>query len=332
VAGVEGVLRALGLTKLDERVYLMLLDRPRATMAELGRAAGLSTRQVITSCRALEERRLVSRDTGRVPHFLPAPPDTAITALVLRQQAELERTRVAASQLLERYRAGSAHDAPVELVEVLTGRDAVVRRFEQFQQAAQKDILVFDRPPYALDPAVNPDELELLRRGVRARVIYDSQALRMKGQPDILRTVVAAGEEARVTSGLPMKLVIVDRRVGLIPLRIGESQFEAGGIVVHPSPLLEAMLLLFETLWEGAVVIRFSASRLVTDAPAGGLSETDEKLIVLLAAGVKDEGIARQLGISERTVERRITRLMQVLGVQTKFQAGLQVAARGWLR
>jgi DNA-binding NarL/FixJ family response regulator len=49
-------------------------------------------------------------------------------------------------------------------------------------------------------------------------------------------------------------------------------------------------------------------------------------LLGLLVAGLKDETIARQLGVSLRTVQRRIAALMHELGARTRFQAG--VAAR----
>jgi DNA-binding NarL/FixJ family response regulator len=45
-----------------------------------------------------------------------------------------------------------------------------------------------------------------------------------------------------------------------------------------------------------------------------------------MAAGLTDQAIARQLAISERTVQRRIQRICERLGVTTRFQAGLQTA------
>lgn len=61
------------------------------------------------------------------------------------------------------------------------------------------------------------------------------------------------------------------------------------------------------------------------------LSEADRALLHLLHAGLKDETIARQLGLSERTLRRRITDLTTRLGATSRFQAGAQVVRRGWL-
>jgi DNA-binding NarL/FixJ family response regulator len=52
--------------------------------------------------------------------------------------------------------------------------------------------------------------------------------------------------------------------------------------------------------------------------------------VTLLAAGLKDDAIARRLGVSTNTVRRRITALSQRLGVSTRFQIGLALGRQGW--
>ena len=55
------------------------------------------------------------------------------------------------------------------------------------------------------------------------------------------------------------------------------------------------------------------------------------QLLDLLVRGVKDERIARTLGVSLRTVRRRIAALHAELGVDSRFQAGAEAVRRGWL-
>ncbi len=55
------------------------------------------------------------------------------------------------------------------------------------------------------------------------------------------------------------------------------------------------------------------------------------RLVTLMAAGLTDESIARELGVSERTVARRIARLQHDLGVHSRFQLGVQASRRGLL-
>jgi DNA-binding NarL/FixJ family response regulator len=51
----------------------------------------------------------------------------------------------------------------------------------------------------------------------------------------------------------------------------------------------------------------------------------------LLLAGYTDAAVARQLELSERTVQRRISALMLALGVGTRIQLGWQIRDHGWL-
>jgi DNA-binding NarL/FixJ family response regulator len=55
------------------------------------------------------------------------------------------------------------------------------------------------------------------------------------------------------------------------------------------------------------------------------------RLLRLMRTGAIDETIARELGISLRTVHRRITRLQNLLGVRSRFQLGVIACERGWV-
>jgi DNA-binding CsgD family transcriptional regulator len=186
-----------------------------------------------------------------------------------------------------------------------------------------------DKPPYAARPGNrNPVERELLGRGVLYRVIYDPGGL--SGFHDLradLEDSASRGEQSRVMPGVPTKLVLADDRIALIPLQAAPSVIESI-VVVHPSALLQALGALFESLWARALPL--------TLRPDGPLAEegptTDEKrLVTLLISGVPDVVIARQLGISYRTFQRRLHGLMGRLGAETRFQAGVRATMLGWI-
>ncbi|WP_327251086.1 helix-turn-helix domain-containing protein [Streptomyces sp. NBC_01244] len=61
------------------------------------------------------------------------------------------------------------------------------------------------------------------------------------------------------------------------------------------------------------------------------LTEETCHLLELMATGATDAAIARMLGVSERTVLRRITRVQQQLGAQSRFQLGLLVNVLQWV-
>ena len=321
-----GWLEHIGVDGEAERVYVRLIDTSGATLDEIARLTPMPRQRASAVCARLEALGLVSRSTGRPTRYVPASPDVAIESLVRRRSEGLERARLSAISLLERYRRGMRSSTRIdEFVEVIAGGDAIAQRFRQLQSAVEREIRVFDKPPYVLAPEANePSELELLRRGVVARVVYDTSAL----MPDQLRNIqhlMAQGEQARTMSDVPIKLVIADRRVGLVPLRPQDPGLE-GRLVVHESPLLDALIMLFDTLWERAMPLRGRVAGPSVQPQSRTIADEDRTLLMLLTAGLKDEAIAQRLGVTERTVARRMQRLFHTIGAQTRFQAGLKAA------
>ncbi|WP_213451643.1 helix-turn-helix domain-containing protein [Rhizomonospora bruguierae] len=61
------------------------------------------------------------------------------------------------------------------------------------------------------------------------------------------------------------------------------------------------------------------------------LDEEDLRLLRLLAAGLPLETVARRLGLSERTVRRRVRAVCDRLGVSASIQAVVWAVRRGML-
>jgi sugar-specific transcriptional regulator TrmB/DNA-binding CsgD family transcriptional regulator len=325
------LLEDLGVDAAAEAAYLYLIDQPGATLEGIARSTGFSRRVTRGACDLLETKGLISRSPSRPIQYQPAPPDVAIDALVLQQRERLERVRLAGTELVARYRRRVTSRTRVdEFVEVIAGREAIAQRFRQIQATVEREILVFDKPPYVVQPSENESsEASVLRRQVTTRAIYDASSL----TPDQLRLIqrlITQGERARTTHDLPMKLIIADRRVALVPLRQDEPGLE-GRLLIHSSPLLDALIVLFEAVWERATPLRVLGASVRQEEHRKRLSEDDRLLLAMLAAGLKDEVIAQRLGVTERTVARRLRQLFAQLDAQTRFQAGLSAGRRGWL-
>ena len=327
---------AVGLSEPDGTVYAALVANPRASAAELGRICGLSASRVGRSLARLVRDGMASRLVGRTAHFVAAAPDVAIGSLIGHREEALRQARSAVHGLMDSYREASRYSHPSQSVEVLTGRENIGNRVNQLQEGAMEQVCGFDRPPYVEDPGTNIGRARRrLREGIGYRVIYDRAAVVWPGrlENDILVGCVE-GERARVRPELPMKMIMADARQAVIPIGAEEHVVEAA-YVIHPSSLLDALITLFEAEWERAVPVQADpADPAGTKEAAGGGRLPDDdtrRLLALLASGLTDEGIARSLGWSFRTTQRRLQRLMRELDVTTRFQAGMAARSRGWL-
>ncbi len=59
------------------------------------------------------------------------------------------------------------------------------------------------------------------------------------------------------------------------------------------------------------------------------LNEQQFQLMQMLASGLPDRSIARRLCLAPRTLARRISEIYRILGVETRFQAGVAAQRLG---
>jgi DNA-binding CsgD family transcriptional regulator len=321
----------IGIDAEAERVYEGLLNGRPATVRELVARTGLVTSRVRAVLRLLESRGLVGRTSGPPPSYVALDPGIALDVLLSNHEEQLRKARVRVQEVSEQFRQAVAGRDPAELVEVVKGRGTIVRRVDQMQRAAQRDLRFFDKPPYHGGHGLaNRAELDFLERGGRARSVYETAAVAIPDRRSILELYQSAGEQARILPSLPTKLIIVDDRLALVPLHLDTTDTPSPSfVIVHRSALLEALCHLFETLWQVALPFRLPGE----DAPAveAEPDALERRILSLMNAGLPDEAIARHVGLSHRTLQRRVHDLMNRLHAVTRYQLGAQAAARGWL-
>lgn len=323
------MLDIVGIGPDAENTYESLLARGRGTLEQLASDTELAPDQLRAALETLEECGVVRRTETSPPLYSAVDPGIALEVLLLHREEEVKQARARALELSERFHQVTAGRDPTKLVEIITGQQAVLERIDQVQRSARHEIRCFDTPPYAGKAIVaNRSEKDLLERRGVARVIYDRAAVEQPGRLSDLEEGVAWGEQARILPELPMKLLLVDDRIGAVPLQSSPTAIEST-ILVHPSGLLECLSALFDALWQLALPLDLEVER--GDRPPGDPSRDERRILSLLTAGLPDEAIARQLGISDRTYQRRIHNLMEHLHVQSRFQLARQAIRRGWL-
>ena len=329
---------AAGLGALEEAIYDLLLDTQVLSLDELSRARPEPSGLLTQALERLEANGLVTHGADTPARYLPAPPDLAIEALVLRRHGELEQLRAHAVTLARRYWAAADRTDEGSVVQVVRGAEAVRQHAVQVQRAARREILIIDRPPYVAGEArFNDEEIVGLGRGVSYRCIYDATTLGDTATiADVFR-YIDAGEHARTLTDPPLKMLIADAEVAIVPLGLDDQSLHDCAIVRGAS-LVTALATCFEALWTRSVPLSSaeagpagSATAITESAPEDRPSPLERRIVRLLAAGVKDDAIARQLEVSSRTINRYMDRIMSKLGASTRFQAGLQAARHGWI-
>ena len=323
------MLGAVGLGPVEEDVYRRLVVAGAAGCADLAQATGDPEATVAEILERLVERGLAVRSESG--EYAAAPPAVALGALLREQRDALYSAELDLAELADAHRTATSGQVPSDVVEVLTDVDAVRHRFAQVQQGAQREVRSMMVPNLTVVPYDDNDAgYEALRRGVRYRAILDRGAL---AQPGIVRAILrdlARGEQIRVADHVPVKMLIADDALAMLPMS-AERNTAPESLLVHAGGLLTALSTYFELSWARAYPLWPNrAGDDVVELRPGEIDELDAQVLALLLAGMTDQALAGQLGLSLRTVQRRIRVLMDKAGVDTRIQLGWHAGREGW--
>ncbi|MEU6880757.1 LuxR C-terminal-related transcriptional regulator [Streptomyces sp. NPDC046712] len=207
--------------------------------------------------------------------------------------------------------------------------------YRRIQQALEDITDVMQEGSASMHPGSNSRQIpeRILDRdrrqignGVRVRAIYRGQDAAKPELAELLGRRVALGVEIRLAPVIPMTMVIADQQYAMVPIRPEEPR--EGAILARGPVLVRSYLGLYEHCWHTATPYGDEAA---PDRGGDGLSEQQRAALQMLATGMKDEKIARNLGVSLRTVSRMLSELMQELGASSRFEAGVRAVRLGWL-
>jgi len=312
------------------QTYLALLRHADAGRDEIAHLLGISRPDVDRRLAHLAAQGSILLHPDGNWHV--PPPDITLPARASQLERQALQIRAAADELAVIYHRARAHRSGDQAIEMLGSRDEVSRNFVEVVGAARQQVRSLDRPPYLhAEHAVTDVQRQQTAEGVRFLTVYDTDVLEGAQSIAALDRLAALGEQMRVLKGVPLKMVVGDDDTALVIVRPSDQAWR-GSMLVRRSPLLESLIVLFETLWRLAVPLPRSGQKLarLLGAPEQPAPQ-DRQVLLMLAGGATDETIARQLGLSTRTVERRVRAMLDRLGAETRFQAGVQAARRGWL-
>jgi len=333
------MLESLGVEPDVEAVYRALLTRPGATAPTLVDLLAMPPLSVEAALTTLVDSGLAihSDEHG----FSAAPPAVALGALIADRRDGLRLAEQALASFAEEHRAAVAGKDISDLIEVVTGVDAIRHRYGQVQQAATTELRMFVTSPFvAVRPGENAAEPAVAGRGVRIRVVLEQAVLAEPGAIDEAVASLRRGLEVRVVEHLPIKLVLADDDLALVPLSVApagdqsdEPGVEPGAVLLQRSGLLAALDALFENIWRRAHPIDLAGLDAEDSADADADSAPtalDRQIVSLLLAGLTDQAVCAQLDLSLRTLQRRLRHLQDLAGVQSRMQLGWYAARNDW--
>ena len=327
------MLEPLGVDEATFAVYHALLSHPDSTPEQIAALVNRPVTEVHGRMDALRKLELLVPTWTNPEAEHAVHPRVGLTGLAERRRTELNKllgelreaeasAEVVAEQYNELLTARSSGD-----VEVLKGRANASRRIEEL--ALKTTDSFWGLVPAHIDDIIHPVETSpdfpLLERGLKLRTVYLQSMTASKQAMDYAATIHRLGGEVRATPTLPMRLLILDQELAIMPM---DPENPTAGAVIHRTPaVVSVALALFDSYWSRATEM-FDPDDRDDDTP---LTPHEAEVLRLLAGGAKDEQVARLLGISLRTARRITANLSERLDAASRFELGVAAAKRGWV-
>ena len=322
------VLTALGFSPAVERTYEQVRRQSGQRLEWAAAAVSRTPEQLLAEVAPLVERGIVRFDADNRIHV--ESPAQALARLIVQLSEAASRSHAELADLASAVPllvAGAARPAEGEVDEVhpldgeiSNGGNAAMLIAALIRQS--KGDLAWLRPDQwriQREDAMLQVIRDLVAEGRRSRAIYPIRVL--QEAPDVIRRRAEAGEQIRVLPDLPTRMFVIGTTHAVLPEPLGF--IDEPRTLVRQQGIVEALALLFELYGERADPVLGVGDHVQPDVRRALLRQ--------LANGAHDEQIARQLGLSLRTVRRRVADLMTELGADSRFQAGVEAVRRGWV-
>ncbi|MGW0468923.1 helix-turn-helix transcriptional regulator [Streptomyces sp. NPDC003027] len=322
----------IGQDEICVDVYRLVITEPGWGLAEIAKELDVEEAAVRVCLDRLAELSMLY-PTKDATDVAPISPEVGLAAYIHRreteihsQQLELATIRAATAELTAMYASQRARHGNVGL-EQLEGVNEVRARLSELARHAGSEILAFmpggAQSPEALE-ASRPLDEQSLSAGVKLRTIYLDSVRNCRATTEYARWLSELGGEIRTMPSLPLRMLLADRSVALLPVSPDDTR--AGAVILRAPGVVTALLALFEMVWERATPLH-GDSRPAVDAP----SEQEIELLRLLQKGHTDEVAAKKLGLSLRTARRMMSAISARLGARSRFEAGVLAERAGWL-
>jgi hypothetical protein len=323
---MTGVLSTFGIGQDAERLYRCVLRSSGRRLEQLCKQLEWPLERGQAALSALLAVQLVVQENDGL--LMADHPRTTITRLIDREttrldqrRRDLEDVRSAVSDFAADHRAGSTSLAgppavdPIPSEVLITTVEEMVRSTTGVLRSFHLDVA---RGP-GTDTGITRIVREQMARGRELRSIYPMSVLDHPDEMAWVRDWAAVGERQRVVQQVPHEYVVFGDEVVLSSRDWGTTG--RGAVLIRLPLLVRAFTAVFDDAWRSGVPVPDPSVE----------RDVDSRLIALLAGGFKDEAIARYLGLSLRTVRRRVAALADELGVHTRFQLGVVAQRRGLL-
>jgi sugar-specific transcriptional regulator TrmB len=252
----------IGLTEREAKVYMTLLSGRMYSASDLQKAVNIPRTKIYEVLNKMLSRGICTeRKLGKNKIYEAIEPELALESIYSKYQNDLNRKKKMIDQLSEVFTPIFENSKsiinPLEFIEVMRDKVQIHRRYTNSVRNTKREMLTFNKGPYASD---NPERLteqedeetKLLKRGGKTNNIYEFKEFNeVDWLLESVKKTVRFGQEARVVEKLPIKMLIFDDEKVMFPL---EQPIDVSNdltmIYIEHKQLANACRILFNHMWD----------------------------------------------------------------------------------
>ncbi|WP_432011205.1 hypothetical protein [Streptomyces cucumeris] len=305
--------------------YQFLVTTGGGTMEALSRSLGWGAGHAEGVLSTLKRMRLARHDTEGHGAWTAVHPEMIKLQYAKPLSGALDAWQTQLNEIREQLDmisglcADDAENVGVSPVVTVEGTSDIRDMVEDYAARCAEEVFAVQplgRGVSAIARDVTCRDSGLLKPAVNVRVLLPHLSRYDAEVRSCVEHVLAAGGEVRTAAATLPALIVFDRSVAFL---LDGADTGRAHIVRHGA-LVEFIVHMVVSAWATSVAFR----------PTGGNSripecltqETKSAILQLLAAGYKDEVVAKRLGIGVRTCRKYIAEMLGDLGAQSRFQAG----------
>ena len=252
----------IGLTEREAKVYMTLLNGRMYSASELQKAVNIPRTKIYEVLNKMLSRGICTeRKLGKNKIYEAIEPELALERIYSKYQNDLNSKKKLIVQLSEVFTPIFENSKsiinPLEFIEVMRDKVQIHRRYTNSVRNTKREMLTFNKGPYASD---NPERLaeqedeetKLLKRGGMTKNIYELKEFNdVDWLLESVKKTVRFGQEARVVEKLPIKMLIFDdEKVMFLLEQPIEVSNDLTMIYIEHKQLANACRILFNHMWD----------------------------------------------------------------------------------
>jgi DNA-binding CsgD family transcriptional regulator/DNA-binding transcriptional ArsR family regulator len=305
----------LGLDAVAEAVYRTALTRVRWRISDLARRLDLGDGRLTAALDQLRADGLLVASAEESGAVRAVDPALALPALAASRvwglsAGDVRPQALSIAQLIAR------HEPPGP--DRIHGLDEMNSYAEHLVANARREVVILSgQHRTGSFEFATPVAEAVLRRGAQLRLVWRSELIRTPSVAAHATWLRTRGAAPRIVPTLPTTMLLVDRSVAMVIT--GDD-----AVVNRTASAVAPLCVLADQVWgKGSPGARRPQPS--DQAPR------HHKVLRLLADGLTDDAIARQVGVSVRTVRNDMAAAMLSLDARSRFQAGVRAAQLGLL-